>query len=128
MPRSIEALVPQGVHKTVCVPEANKLKPSNSYDAQFSLQWLTACAFVHGRFGLPELEPEQIADPVVMALTQKVTFGDYVDSPFPKAYSGAVTVTMDDGTEFKAIRVYGGGGAGVQTYYGSRRSCLPTPS
>ena len=33
----------------------------------------------------------------MLALTQKVKFGAYQDSPFPKAYSGALTVTLDDG-------------------------------
>lgn len=94
---SIEALVPEGTFKVICVPEANKLKPGNSYEAQFSLQWLTACAFVRGKLGLAELEPGEIGDPEVLALTQKVKFGVYRDSPFPKAYSGEVIVTLDDG-------------------------------
>ncbi|MGD9803624.1 MAG: MmgE/PrpD family protein [Hyphomicrobiaceae bacterium] len=95
--RQIEVRVPAGTHKVICMPEANKLKPANSYDAQFSVQWLTAAAFVRGRLGLAELEPEEIVDPAIVALTQKVRFADYPDSPFPKAYSGEVIVTLDDG-------------------------------
>jgi 2-methylcitrate dehydratase PrpD len=95
--RAIEVKVPAGTHKVICLPEANKLKPANSYDAQFSVQWLTAAALVKGRLGLAELEPDQIGDPEIMALTQKVRFADYPDSPFPKAYSGEVIVTLDDG-------------------------------
>ena len=81
----------------ICEPVANKLKPANSYDAQFSVQWLTAAALVRGRLGLAELEPAEITDPEIMALTQKVTYSTYEDSPFPKAYSGEVVVTLDDG-------------------------------
>ncbi len=95
--QSIEVRVPAGTHKVICIPEANKLKPANSYDAQFSVQWLTAAAMVKGKLGLAELEPERIGDPEIMALTQKVRFADYPDSPFPKAYSGEVVVTMTDG-------------------------------
>lgn len=95
--RSIEVKVPAGTHKVICEPEANKLSPANSYDAQFSVQWLTAAALVKGRLGLAELEPERIGDPEVMRLTQKVRFADYPDSPFPQAYSGEVIVTLDDG-------------------------------
>ncbi|MGE0698115.1 MAG: MmgE/PrpD family protein [Hyphomicrobiaceae bacterium] len=95
--RQIEVRVPAGTHKVICLPEANKLKPANSYDAQFSVQWLTAAALVTGRLGLAELEPDRIGDPEIMALTQKVRFADYPDSPFPKAYSGEVVVTLDDG-------------------------------
>jgi 2-methylcitrate dehydratase PrpD len=95
--KSIEALVPEGVHKTVCEPEANKLRPANGYDAQFSVQYLTAVTFMRGRFGLAELENEALTDPGVLALTSKVKYGAYRDSPFPKAYSGEVIVTLDDG-------------------------------
>ncbi|MEZ5815901.1 MAG: MmgE/PrpD family protein [Hyphomicrobiaceae bacterium] len=93
----IEVRVPAGTHKVICLPEANKLKPVNSYDAQFSVQWLTAAALVKGRLGLAELEPDQIGDLEIAALTQKVRFADYPDSPFPKAYSGEVVVVLADG-------------------------------
>ncbi len=95
--KGIETRVPAGTFKTICEPVANKLKPANSYDAQFSVQWLTAAAFVRGKFGLAELEPSEITDPEIMRLTQKVTYTEYKDSPFPKAYSGEVVVTLDDG-------------------------------
>jgi 2-methylcitrate dehydratase PrpD len=93
----IEVRVPAGTHKVICLPEANKLKPANSYDAQFSVQWLTAAALVRGQLGLAELAPEEITDPEIAALTQKVGFADYPDSPFPKAYSGVVLITLADG-------------------------------
>ncbi|MGE0205358.1 MAG: MmgE/PrpD family protein [Hyphomicrobiaceae bacterium] len=93
----IEATVPEGVFKVICEPEAPKLAPATAYDAQFSLQYLTAAAFVRNRFTLAELEPETLTDPDVLALTRKVRYGAYVDSPYPKAYSGEVTVTLDDG-------------------------------
>ncbi|MBS0241591.1 MAG: MmgE/PrpD family protein [Proteobacteria bacterium] len=95
--KAIEVRVPAGTHKVICAPEANKLKPANSYDAQFSVQWLTAAAFVRGKFGLAELEPAEITDPEILELTSKVRFADYPDSPFPKAYSGEVIVTLDNG-------------------------------
>lgn len=95
----IETRVPAGVFKTICEPEANKLKPANSYDAQFSVQWLTAAALLRGKLGLAELEPSEINDPEILALTQKVRFAEYKDSPFPKVYSGEVVITLDDGTK-----------------------------
>lgn len=94
---AIEVQVPAGVFKVICEPEANKLKPANSYDAQFSVQWLTAAAFVRGKLGLAELEPAEITDPQITALTQKVKFAEYKDSPFPRAYSGSVNVALKDG-------------------------------
>jgi 2-methylcitrate dehydratase PrpD len=99
--KSIETLVPEGVFKTVCEPEANKLRPANSYDAQFSVQYLTAVTLMRGKFGLAELENEALTDPDVLALTSKVKYGAYADSPFPKAYSGEVVVTLDDGRRIR---------------------------
>ena len=58
----IKALVPAEVVKTVCEPVANKRRPANAYDAQFSIPYLVAASLVRGRFGLAELEPEVLSD------------------------------------------------------------------
>ena len=58
----IKALVPAEVVKTVCEPVANKRRPANAYDAQFSIPYLVAASLVRGRFALAELEPEVLAD------------------------------------------------------------------
>ena len=81
----------------MCEPEASKLKPANSYDAQFSVQYLTAVSLVRGRFGLAEIEPEAITDSDVLALTSKVKYGAYKDDEFPKLFHGEVIITLDDG-------------------------------
>jgi 2-methylcitrate dehydratase PrpD len=94
---AVEARVPEGVFKTVCEPEANKLAPANGYDAQFSVQYLTATALVKGRCGLADLEPSALADKDVKSVLAKVRFAPFVGGPFPKAYSGGVTVTLGDG-------------------------------
>ncbi len=96
---SIEARVPHQGFGTVCEPEANKKRPRSDYDAKFSLHYLVACALVSGRLTLEELEPRFYTDPEILALTDRVSYADYPDSPFPKAYSGAVIVRLKDGTE-----------------------------
>jgi hypothetical protein len=48
---------------------------------------------------LDELAPDFFTDPKILALTGKVSFADYPDSPFPKAYSGAVIIRLKDGRE-----------------------------
>ena len=40
----VQALVPAEVVKTVCEPAANKRRPANSYDAQFSIPFTVAAA------------------------------------------------------------------------------------
>jgi len=94
----IAVRVPQQVFGTICEPEANKLRPKNDYDAKFSVQYLVATALVHGRLGLAELEPAFLTDPDTLALADKTTCAPFGEGPFPKAYSGAVKVTLTDGT------------------------------
>jgi 2-methylcitrate dehydratase PrpD len=94
---SIEAAVPMEVHKTICEPQANKRRPRNDYDAKFSTHFLVATALKHGRLGLAELEPDYLADAQVHALMDRTTCAEYGDGPFPTAYSGRLTITLDDG-------------------------------
>jgi len=96
---SIEARVPHQAFPVICEPEANKLRPTSDYDAKFSLHYLVAAALVTGRLTLDELEPEFFTNPEILALTGKVAYADYPDSPFPKAYSGAVIIRLKDGRE-----------------------------
>lgn len=98
---SITALVPAQVVKTVCEPEANKKRPSNSYDAQFSIPYLVATAIKNNRMTLSELEDTALRDPETLDLAKRVSYRTDPDSPFPKAYSGDLIVTLKDGTELR---------------------------
>jgi 2-methylcitrate dehydratase PrpD len=99
--KSVRALVPAEVVKTVCEPVATKQKPQNSYDAQFSIPYIVATALVHGSFGLQHLEDSALADPAVLALAKNVHYEVDPASPFPKYYSGEVIVTTKDGRELR---------------------------
>ena len=94
---SIHALVPAGVHKTVCEAIETKQTPQNSYDAQFSVPWAVASGLLHGRFGLADLTQDALSDVATQALADKVSCEDYPDAPFPQYYSGEVIVTLNDG-------------------------------
>lgn len=98
---SVRALIPSEVIKTVCEPVANKQKPQNSYDAQFSIPYAVASGLVRGRFGLGELEPDALADPVALEVAGKVKYEIDPESAFPKYYSGEVIVTLTDGRELR---------------------------
>ena len=56
-----------------------------------------AAALTRGRFGLAELEAEAIADPAILDLCARTTYGLDPDSAFPTYYSGAVEVVTKDG-------------------------------
>lgn len=96
----VRALIPAEVVKTVCEPVANKQRPQNSYDAQFSIPYAVASGLVRGRFGLAELEDAALADPDVLAVAGKVAYEVDPNSGFPQYYSGEVIVTLRDGREF----------------------------
>jgi 2-methylcitrate dehydratase PrpD len=93
----VEALVPAEVVKTVCEPAANKRRPANAYDAQFSIPFIVAAALIRGRFTLAELTPETISDPAILALAERIDYRVDPGSGFPRYYSGEVIVTTIDG-------------------------------
>jgi 2-methylcitrate dehydratase PrpD len=95
--RHVEALVPAEVVKTVCEPVANKRRPANAYDAQFSIPFIVAAALIHGRFTLAELTPEAISDPQILALADRVDYRVDPSSGFPRYYSGELIVATEDG-------------------------------
>ncbi len=99
--KAIKVLVPEGVHATICEPEANKKRPQNDYDAKFSTHFLVSAALVRGRLSLDELEPDVLRDPQILALAERLSYADDPDSPFPAAYSGEVIITMNDGRELR---------------------------
>ena len=94
---AIEALLPAQVIPVVCEPEANKKRPANGYDAQFSIPFLVAAALLRGRLTLAELEGEALTDPAILEVAARVTCRPDPDSPFPRSYSGEVAVTLAAG-------------------------------
>lgn len=97
----IRAFVPAEVVKTVCEPVENKMRPANSYDAQFSIPWLVAAAIRSGRMSLAEVAPEALNDPATLALARKVRYEIDPDSGFPQHYSGEVAIVTRDGREWR---------------------------
>ena len=51
----------------MCEPAANKRRPANSYDAQFSIPFTVAAALQRGRFTLDELEEGALGDPAILS-------------------------------------------------------------
>ncbi len=93
----IKALVPAEVVKTVCEPVANKRRPANAYDAQFSIPYLVAASLVRGRFTLAELEPGVLADETILRLCDRVDYEIDPRSTFPRHYTGEVQIALRDG-------------------------------
>lgn len=81
----------------VCEPEANKRRPQNAYDAQFSVHYIMAAALARGRFTLAELGDEALADPAILDLCARAGYEIDPDSAYPTYYSGEVAIETADG-------------------------------
>src|SRR5262249_29004766 len=82
------------------------------YEAKFSAQFVVAACLLKGRFGLPDLQPEALADEAVRDLALRVACHEDPDTAFPTYFSGGVTVTLADRPVLKRyVRVDTGEGA-----------------
>lgn len=93
----ITCRIHEGQVKVVCEPEAAKRTPANSYDAQFSVHYAVACALVHGRLTLDELEEDAIRDPRVLGLTARTGYEHDPTLRFPRYYGGELIIDTVDG-------------------------------
>lgn len=94
---SVDAYLPQPTLHIIAEPAEAKERPTTDYEAKFSAQFVTAYCLLHGRFGLPDLLPEALADAEVCDLATRVTCHADPDSRFPTYFSGGVTVRLADG-------------------------------
>ena len=95
--KRIIAKVPEGVMKVVCEPAASKRRPSNAYEAQFSIPYSVATGLRLGRFTLDALEPSAYQDPQTLAIAALVECVADPAADFPKYYGGEVIVELADG-------------------------------
>lgn len=96
---AVDAIVPPPVLPKLAEPHAAKAAPATVGDAQFALPFLVASALAARRFGLPQLEPERLADPAVRGLARLVSCRADNSMDFPRVYSGEVSVTCRDGRQ-----------------------------
>ena len=106
----IECRVPAGEIPIVCEPIDVKRRPRTSYDAQFSLPFSVASAFIDGAVSLDTYESSRLADPRVLALADRVSHVVDPDARFPRSFPGWVRVRLKDGRELEARVPHGRGG------------------
>jgi 2-methylcitrate dehydratase PrpD len=107
---AIECRVPAGEVPIVCEPAAVKRRPRSSYDAQFSLPYSIAAAFIDGRVDLDTYAAERLGDPQVLALAGRVRHAVDPESTFPSGFPGWVRVELTDGRQLEARVPDGRGG------------------
>lgn len=97
----VEAFLPEPTLPIVAEPAEAKQHPTTDYEAKFSAQFVVAACLLNGRFGLPDLQPDAIANDTVQALSHKVRCQADPDTAFPTYFSGGVTVRLGDGRTLK---------------------------
>jgi len=82
-----------------------KRDPQNVVDAQFSMPWQAAIALIDGRIDVDTFTEGNIFRPDVRQLMEKVDWvvDEEFERRYPEHYSCAVTVTMEDGSEYTSI-------------------------
>jgi len=113
---SVDADLPEPTLHIIAEPAEAKERPTNEYEAKFSAQFVVAKCLLHGRFGLPDLTAEALADEQVRALATKVRCHADPQSAFPEFFSGGVRVALADGrTLSRHVRVNSGAGEHAMT-------------
>jgi 2-methylcitrate dehydratase PrpD len=98
----VVALLPQSAVGLVCEPVAGKRRPTDIYAAQFSVQFTTAVALAKRRFTLDDLDEAALSDPAILALAERVDYAVDDKTTFPRFYSGALQITLRDGSFLEA--------------------------
>lgn len=96
--RRIRAHIHEAGLHLLAEPEGEKRRPSSTYDAQFSLPFAIASAFVDDEVDLRSFETGRLADAERRRLcdvTECVVDGR---SRYPRYFDGAVEVWLDDGS------------------------------
>lgn len=82
-----------------------KRDPQTVVDTQFSMPWQAAIAFIDGKIDVDTYTEKNIHRPDVRELMTKVDWvvDEEFERRYPEHYSCAVTVTMEDGTEYTSV-------------------------
>jgi 2-methylcitrate dehydratase PrpD len=107
---SVECRVPAGEIPIICEPRPVKLEPRTTYEAQFSLPYAVAAAFLDGRVGLDTFTPARVTDERLRKLAARVQHVVDPSSTFPDGFPGWVRVRLADGRVVEAREPDGRGG------------------
>ncbi len=103
--------VGEGTVHRLWEPLANKQRPQNGYAAKFATPFIIATGFVKGNVGLGDFTAEAVRDPDVLALAAKIRYEIDPNNPYPRAFTGHIRVTLNDGTVIEDRQPHFRGGA-----------------
>jgi len=88
----------EGYVKRLWEPLSAKQRPVNGYAAKFSTPFNIAVAFVTGAAGFDAFSDATVRDERILGLARKVRYVVDPDNPYPRAYTGHVRITLQDGS------------------------------
>ncbi len=98
---SVTAYIHPTQAAVVCEPQAQKRRPQNAYEAQFSIPYIVARTLLGGGFTLDDLDAEALSDGATLAIAANVDWREDPETAFPKYYSGKLTARLKDGREIE---------------------------
>lgn len=108
---AVRAYLPEPTLHIVAEPSEAKENAATEYEAKFSAQFVVAACLLRGRFGLPDLQPDALADAAVRNLARRVKCFEDPETAFPTYFSGGLEVTLADGRVLRRhVRVNSGAG------------------
>jgi len=84
-------------------PHDAKRAPATAIDAKFSAPFTTATTLLRGAVTLEGFSPEALVQPDILALARRVSFEVKEDAPPDAIAAAAITVRMDDGSEYERV-------------------------
>ncbi len=108
---SIECDTAEGIVHRLWEPLAVKQTPPNAYAAKFSTPFCMALGFIRGDVGLGAFTEEAAHDPQVRTLAAKIRYRIDPENPYPRAFTGHLRATLNDGTVIEERQPHFRGGA-----------------
>jgi 2-methylcitrate dehydratase PrpD len=106
----LHCFVGEGTVHRLWEPIDVKRGPPTAYAAKFSSPYCIAVGLLHGTAGLADFSDEDIADPAMLELMQRIDYEIDPDNEYPLNYTGHIRATLHDGgvVEVKQPHLRGG--------------------
>lgn len=95
----------------VCEPVAEKRRPNTDSHGRVSLQYTLAEALARGRIGKDAYSAENLSDPRILSIADRVDYAVDPEFPGPERFKGAVTVLLRDGRRYDGVEEHNRGSA-----------------
>ncbi len=95
----------------VCEPLDEKRRPRSDSHGRVSLSYTLAEAMVRGELGRDAYAPRSLADPVILAMADRVRHEVDPAFPGPERFKGVVRITLKDGRVIEGVQEHNRGSA-----------------